>query len=74
MLTKQLSGEEATGWIYCTEHDTNAEVLFVQAKQANRIKVRRILNARDRNEAVDYNHTPLPSMGELMELVAVWKY
>jgi len=36
--------------------------------------VRRILDARDRNEAVDPNHTPLPSIEELMELVAARKY
>jgi len=32
------------------------------------------LDARDRNEAVDPNHIPLPSIEELMELVAVRKY
>jgi len=32
------------------------------------------LDAWDRNEAVDPNHTPLPSIEELMELVAARKY
>jgi len=27
-----LTEEEAYGWIYLTEHDTNMVVLFVQAK------------------------------------------
>jgi len=49
-------------------------VLFVQAKRDDPTKPRRILDARDRNEAVDLNHTPLPSIEELMELVAAVKY
>jgi len=73
-LTKQLNEEEASGRIYCAEHDTNAVVLFVQAKRDDPIKPRRLLDARDRNDAVDPNHTPLPSIEELMELVAAHKY
>jgi len=49
-------------------------VLFVQAKRDDPTKPGRILDARDRNEAVDPNHTPLPSIEELMELVAARKY
>ena len=73
-LTKQRTEEEASGRIYHAEHDTNAVVLFVQAKQDDPPKPRRILDGRDRNEAVDPNHTPLPSIKELMELVTTWKY
>jgi len=73
-LTRQLTEEEALGRIYRAEHDTNAVVLFVQAKRDNPTKPRRILDAKDRNEAVDPNHTPLPSIEELMELVATRKY
>jgi len=73
-LMKQVTEEEASGLIYRAEHDTNAVVLFVQAKSDNPTKLRRILNARDRNEAVDPNHIPLPSIEELMELVAARKY
>jgi len=73
-LTRQLIEEEASGWIYRAEHNTIAVVLFVQAKRDDPTKPRRILDARDRNEAVDPNHTPLPSIEELMELVAAQKY
>jgi len=73
-LTKQLNEQEASGRIYRAEHDTNAVVLFVQAKQDDPTKPRRLLDARDRNDAVDPNHTPLPSIEELMELVAARKY
>jgi len=73
-LTRQLTEEEASGRIYRAEHDTNAVVLFVQAKRDDPTKPRRILDAGDRNEAVDPNHTPLPSIEELMELVAARKY
>jgi len=73
-LTRQLTEEEASGRIYRAEHDTNAVVLFVQAKRDDPTKPRRILDARDRNEAVDPNHTPLPRIEELMELVAARKY
>jgi len=73
-LTRQLTEEEASGRIYRAEHDTNAVVLFVQAKRDDPTKPRRILDARDRNEAVDPNHKPLPSIEELMELVAARKY
>jgi len=72
-LTRQLTAEEASGRIYRAEHDTNAVVLFVQAKRDDPTKPRRILDGRDRNEAVDPNHTPLPSIKELMELVAARK-
>ena len=71
---KQLTEEEASGWNYCAEHDTNAVVLFVQAKRDDPTKPRCILDARDRNEAVDPNHTPLLSIEELMELVTARKY
>jgi len=73
-LTKKLTDEEASGRIYRTEHDTNAVVMFMQAKRDDHTKPRRILDARDRNDAVDPNHTPLPSIEELMELVAARKY
>jgi len=73
-LTRQLTEEEALGRIYSAEHDTNAVVLFVQAKRDNPTKTRHILDARDWNEAVDPNHTPLPSIEELMELIAARKY
>jgi len=73
-LTEQLNEEEASGRIYRAEHDTNAVVLFIQAKRDDPTKPRRLLDARDRNDAVDPNHTPLPSIEELMELVAVRKY
>jgi len=49
-------------------------VLFVQAKRDDPTKPRCILDTRDRNEAVDPNHTPLPSIEELMELVTAQKY
>jgi len=49
-------------------------VLFVQAKRDDATKPRRLLDARDRNDAVDPNHTPLPSIEELIELVATRKY
>jgi len=61
-LTRQLTEEEASGRIYRAEHDNNAVVLFIQAKGYDPTKARRILGARDRNEAVDPNHTPLPSI------------
>jgi len=73
-LTKQLNEEEASGWIYRAEHDTKAVVLFVQAKRDDPTKPRRLLDATDRNDAVDPNHTPLPSIEERMELVAARKY
>jgi len=73
-LTKQLNEEEASGRSYRAEHDTNAVVLFVQAKRNYPTKPRRLLDARDRNDAVDPNHTPLPSIEELKELVAARKY
>jgi len=73
-LTRQLTKEEAPGRIYRAEHDTNAGVLFVQAKRDDPTKPRRILDARDRNEVVDPNHTPLPSIEELMDLVVAQKY
>ena len=66
---RQLTEEEASGRIYRAEHDTNVVVLFVQAKRDDPTKPRRILDARDRNGAVDPNHTPLSSIAELMELV-----
>jgi len=56
------------------DHDTNAVVLFVQAKLDDPTKPRRILYTRVRNEVVDPNHTPLPSIVEFMELVAARKY
>jgi len=65
-LTRQLTEEEASGWIYRAEHDTSAVVLFVQAKRDDPTKPRRILDAKDRNKAVDPNHTPRPSIEELM--------
>jgi len=73
-LTKQLNEEEASGRIYRAEHDTNAVVLFVQAIRDDPTKPRRLLDTRDRNDAVNPNHTPLPSIEELMELVAARKY
>jgi len=73
-LTRQLTEEVASGRIYRSEHDINAVVLFVQAKRDDPTKPRRIPDARDRNEAVEANHTPLPNIGELMELVAARIY
>jgi len=73
-LTKQLNEEEASGGIYRAEHNTNAVVLFVQAKRDDPTKPRHLLDARDRNDAVDPNHTPLSSIDELMELVTARKY
>jgi len=73
-LTRQLTEEEASGRIYRTEHDTNGVVLFVQAKRDDPNKLWRILDARDRNKAVDPNHTPVPSIEEVMELVPARKY
>jgi len=73
-LTKQLNEEEASGRIYRAEHDTNAVVLFVQAKRDDPTKPRCLLDARDRNDAVDPNHAPIPSIAELMELVAARNY
>jgi len=73
-LTKQLNEEEASGRIYRAEHDTNAVVLFVQVKRDDPTKPRQHLDARDWNDALDPNHTPLPSIEELMELVAARKY
>jgi len=72
-LTKQLNEEEASGPNYRAEHDTNAVVLFVQAKRDDPTKPRRFLDARDRNDRVDLNHTPLPSIEELIELVPARK-
>jgi len=71
---RQLTKEEASGRIYRAEHDTNDVVLFVQAKRDDPTKPWRILDARDQNEAADPNHTPLPSIKELKELVATCKY
>jgi len=65
-LTRQHTEEQASGRIYRAEHDTNVVVLFVQAKWDDPTKPRHILDARDRNEAVDPNQTPLPSIEELM--------
>jgi len=73
-LTRQLTEEEASGGIYRAEHDTNAVVLFEQAKRDDPTKPQRILDARVRNEEVDPNYTPLPSIEELIELVAARKY
>jgi len=73
-LIRQLTEQEASGWICHAEHDTNAVVLFVQAKRDDPTKPWRIRDAKDRNEAVDSNYTPLPSLEELMELVATGKY
>jgi len=73
-LIRQLSEEEASRWIYRAGHDTNVVALFVQAKQDDPNQPRRILDPRDRNKPVDPNHTPLPSIEELMELVAGRKY
>jgi len=71
---KQLTEEEASGRISHAEHDTNSVVLFVQAKQDGPNKPRRIVDTRDWNEGVDPNHTALPSIEELMGLVASPKY
>jgi len=46
----------------------------VQGKQDDPSKPRCLLDARDRNVAVDPNHPTLPSIEELMELVAARKY
>jgi len=73
-FTKQRNEEEPSGQIYRAEHDTNAVVLFVLAKRDNPTKPRRLLHSRDLNHAVEPNHTPLPSIKELMELVAARKY
>ena len=62
---RQLTEKEASGRIYRAEHDTNAVVLFVPAKHDDSSKPRRILDARDRNDMVDANHTPLSSITEL---------
>ena len=71
---RQLTEEEASSRIYHAEHDTNTVLLLVQAKRDDSIKPRRILDARDRNDAVDPNHTPLPSIEEVMKLVPAQKY
>jgi len=73
-LTKRLTEEEASGRIYCAEHDTNAVVLFVQAKRDDPTIQRHILDAWDRNDTVDPNSTPLPSIKELIDIVAARKY
>jgi len=73
-LTKQLNEEEASGRIYRAEHDINAIVLFVQPKGDDPTEPRRLLDTRDRNDVVDPNHTPLPSIKKLMELVAARKH
>jgi len=73
-LTRQLTEEEASGRIYRPEHNTNAVFLFVQAKRDDPTKPLRIWDTRDRNEGIDPNHTPLPSIEELMKLVAARKY
>lgn len=73
-LTKQLIEEEASGWLYNAEHDTIVVVLFVQAKQDDATKPKRIPDAKDRNDAGDPNHKLLPSMEELMEGFAARKY
>jgi len=73
-LMRQLTEEEASSRIYHAEHDTNTVLLLVQAKRDDSIKPRRILDARDRNDAVDPNHTPLPSIEEVMKLVPAQKY
>ena len=44
-LMRQLTEEEGSSRIYHAEHDTNAVVLFVQAKQDYPTKPRRILDA-----------------------------
>jgi len=49
-------------------------VLFVQAKRDDPNKPQRIVDTRDRNEAVDPNHTAIPSIEKLMGLVAAPKY
>ena len=46
----------------------------MQAKRDDSTKPRRIIDARDRNEGIDPNHTPLQSIEELMKLVAARKY
>jgi len=73
-LKRQLTEEEVLGRIYPAEHHTNALVLFVEAKWDDPTKPQGILDARDRNDGVDPNHTPLPSIEELMDLVAARKY
>ena len=73
-LTRQLTKKEASGQIYRTEHNTNMVVLCTQAKRDDPSKPQCILEARDRNEPVDPNHTPLPSIEQPMELVAGRKY
>ena len=73
-LTRQYTEEEASGWIYRAEHDTNVVVLFQQSKRDDLSKPWHILDLRDRNEGVDPKHTPLPSIEELMELIAARKY
>jgi len=73
-LTKQLNEEEGSGRVYHAEHDTNAVVLFVQAKRDDPTKPRRLLGARDRNDGFDLNHTPPASIEEFMDLVAARKY
>jgi len=73
-LTRELTEEEVSGFIYHVDHDTNMVVLFIQAKRDDASKPRGILDARDWNETVDPNHTPLPRIEELMELVAACKY
>jgi len=73
-LTRHLTEEEGSGQIYRTEHDSNTVVLFIEAKRDDPTKPGRILDARDRNDVVHPNHTPLSSIEELMELVAARKY
>jgi len=71
---RQLTEEEALGQIYRAEDDTKGVVLFVQAKRIDPTKPRRILDSRDRKEAVNTNHTLLPSIEKLIELVGSGKY
>jgi len=71
---RQLTEEEGPDRIYLAEHDTNAVVLFVQAKRDDPTKPQCILDARDGNDAVDYHHILLLSIEELMELVPARKY
>jgi len=71
---RRLTEEEVSGQIYRAGHDTSAVVLFIRTKRDDPTKPRPILNARDRNEGVDHNHTPLPGIKQLMELVAARKY
>jgi len=69
----QLNEEEASGQINGVEHKSNAVVLFIRVQGDKHTKPRRLLDARDQNDAIDSNNIFLPRIEKLMELVAAQK-